>query len=263
MQPLDDAGLRGQDRRAAPARRRRRDRRRRPARGLRRGAARPRAGGSGMRHFDVQLIGGMVLHEGKIAEMATGEGKTLVATLPAYLNALTGQGRPHRHRQRLPGPARRPVDGAALPVLGLTVGRHPARGLVPLRSGLRHVRHPADGAQADRAARGLSLRHHLRHEQRVRLRLPARQHEVLARGAGPARAALRHRRRGRLDPHRRGAHPAHHLGAAEESHRPVLQDRPDHPQAEAGGHDHGGQALRDRGPQPATSSSTRSRRRCR
>src|SRR2546423_7007087 len=46
----------------------------------------------GMRHFDVQLIGGMVLHEGKIAEMATGEGKTLVATLPAYLNALTGKG---------------------------------------------------------------------------------------------------------------------------------------------------------------------------
>ncbi|MGD8664933.1 MAG: preprotein translocase subunit SecA [Desulfobacterales bacterium] len=45
-----------------------------------------------MRHFDVQLIGGIVLHEGKIAEMKTGEGKTLVATLPAYLNALTGKG---------------------------------------------------------------------------------------------------------------------------------------------------------------------------
>jgi preprotein translocase subunit SecA len=45
-----------------------------------------------MRHFDVQLIGGMVLHHGKIAEMRTGEGKTLVATLPAYLNALTGNG---------------------------------------------------------------------------------------------------------------------------------------------------------------------------
>lgn len=44
----------------------------------------------GMRHFDVQLIGGMVLHEGKIAEQRTGEGKTLMATLPAYLNALTG-----------------------------------------------------------------------------------------------------------------------------------------------------------------------------
>ncbi len=46
----------------------------------------------GMRHFDVQLLGGIVLHEGKIAEMATGEGKTLVATLPAYLNALEGKG---------------------------------------------------------------------------------------------------------------------------------------------------------------------------
>ena len=45
-----------------------------------------------MRHFDVQLIGGMVLHRGKIAEMRTGEGKTLVATLPVYLNALTGKG---------------------------------------------------------------------------------------------------------------------------------------------------------------------------
>ncbi len=46
----------------------------------------------GMRHFDVQLVGGIVLHHGRVAEMKTGEGKTLVATLPAYLNALTGQG---------------------------------------------------------------------------------------------------------------------------------------------------------------------------
>ena len=46
----------------------------------------------GMRHFDVQLLGGMVLHDGQIAEMKTGEGKTLVATLPAYLNALSGRG---------------------------------------------------------------------------------------------------------------------------------------------------------------------------
>jgi preprotein translocase subunit SecA len=46
----------------------------------------------GMRHFDVQMVGGMVLHDGKIAEMRTGEGKTLMATLPAYLNALTGKG---------------------------------------------------------------------------------------------------------------------------------------------------------------------------
>ena len=45
----------------------------------------------GMRHFDVQLIGGIILHQGRIAEMKTGEGKTLVATLPVYLNALTGK----------------------------------------------------------------------------------------------------------------------------------------------------------------------------
>ena len=46
----------------------------------------------GMRHFDVQMVGGIVLHRGEIAEMRTGEGKTLVATFPAYLNALTGKG---------------------------------------------------------------------------------------------------------------------------------------------------------------------------
>ncbi|MEM8614593.1 MAG: preprotein translocase subunit SecA, partial [Cyanobacteria bacterium P01_H01_bin.105] len=46
----------------------------------------------GMRHYKVQLLGGMVLHDGQIAEMKTGEGKTLVATLPAYLNALSGKG---------------------------------------------------------------------------------------------------------------------------------------------------------------------------
>ena len=46
----------------------------------------------GLRHFDVQMIGGMVLHQGNISEMRTGEGKTLVATLPAYLNGLSGKG---------------------------------------------------------------------------------------------------------------------------------------------------------------------------
>src|SRR6185369_4594684 len=46
----------------------------------------------GQRHFDVQLIGGMILHEGRISEMKTGEGKTLVATLPVYLNAIAGRG---------------------------------------------------------------------------------------------------------------------------------------------------------------------------
>ena len=76
----------------------------------------------GMRHFDVQLIGGMVLNDGKIAEMRTGEGKTLVATLAAYLNALARQGRARSHGERLPGPPRRRVDGQDLSFLGLSVG---------------------------------------------------------------------------------------------------------------------------------------------
>ncbi len=79
-----------------------------------RSSARRRSASLGMRHFDVQLLGGIALHEGKIAEMRTGEGKTLTATLPVYLNALTGNGRPSRHRQRLPRAARRRVDGTAL-----------------------------------------------------------------------------------------------------------------------------------------------------
>src|SRR3546814_4296946 len=76
----------------------------------------------GMRHFDVQLVGGAILHEGKIAEMRTGEGKTLVATLAAYLNALPGKGvhvvtvndyMARRDSERM---------GRLFPFLGLTVG---------------------------------------------------------------------------------------------------------------------------------------------
>jgi preprotein translocase subunit SecA len=77
----------------------------------------------GQRHFDVQLIGGMVLHEGRIAEMKTGEGKTLVATLPVYLNALTGRG---VHVVTVNDYlAKRDADwmGAVYKFLGLTVGR--------------------------------------------------------------------------------------------------------------------------------------------
>ena len=57
----------------------------------------------GLRPFRVQMIGGIVLHQGRIAEMKTGEGKTLVATLPAYLNAIAGQGRAYRDGERLSG----------------------------------------------------------------------------------------------------------------------------------------------------------------
>ena len=67
----------------------------------------------GMRQFDVQMIGGMVLNAGKIAEMRTGEGKTLVATLPVYLNAITGKG-VHVVTSVLPSPVR---ISAILPAL--------------------------------------------------------------------------------------------------------------------------------------------------
>src|SRR5881296_1908014 len=76
----------------------------------------------GLRHFDVQLLGGIVLHQGKIAEMATGEGKTLVATLPLYLNALEGKG---AHLVTVNDYlAKRDAvwNGAIFHLLGLTVG---------------------------------------------------------------------------------------------------------------------------------------------
>jgi len=81
----------------------------------------------GMRHFDVQIMGGHALHEGNVAEMRTGEGKTLVATLPVYLNALTGKGVPSRHCQRLPGQARRGMDGPLYYRARTDDRHHPAR----------------------------------------------------------------------------------------------------------------------------------------
>lgn len=99
----------------------------------------------GMRHYDVQLIGGMVLHEGKIAEMKTGEGKTLVATLPVYLNALEGKG---VHVVTVNDYlAKRDSEwmGQIYRFLGLSVGgdhsrpqRPPAQGCLQRRYHLRH-----------------------------------------------------------------------------------------------------------------------------
>ena len=133
----------------------------------------------GMRHFDVQMIGGMVLNSGAIAEMKTGEGKTLVATLAVYLNALEGKGvHVVTVNDYLASPRRR-MDG---PRLSLPRPDHRHHRPRPLRRA---------------APRRLCLRRHLRDEQRARLRLSARQHEVRARPDGPARPSLRHRRRGR------------------------------------------------------------------
>ena len=116
----------------------------------------------GQRHFDVQLVGGMVLHDGKIAEMKTGEGKTLVATLPVYLNALAGKG---VHVVTVNDYlASRDADwmGQVYRFLGLTVGC---------------IVH---GLTDEERKQAYALRHHLRHQQRIRLRLSARQHEVFA-----------------------------------------------------------------------------------
>ena len=162
----------------------------------------------GMRHFDVQLIGGMVLHEGRIAEMKTGEGKTLVATLPLYLNALAGV-------------------NVQLVTVNDYLAKRDAEWMRPVYEALGRERrhHPVGDARrlgADQPPRRLRLRHHLRHELRVRLRLPARQHGGRAHPDRPARPLVRDRRRGRLDPDRRGAHAAHHLGPAGAGRRDLL-----------------------------------------
>jgi preprotein translocase subunit SecA len=123
-----------------------------------------------MRHFDVQLIGGLTLHEGRIAEMRTGEGKTLMSTLAAYLNALPGEAStssPSTNTSR----ARRGLDGPIYRFLG-------SRSASSATSRIR------------REARRVSLRHHLRHQQRIRLRLPARQPRVQPRGSRAARLAF-------------------------------------------------------------------------
>ena len=196
LEALSDEALRARTDDFRQATRRRQDARRHPRAGLRHRAARRAKRTLGQRHFDVQLIGGMILHEGKISEMKTGEGKTLVATLAVYLNALAGRG---VHVVTVNDYlAKRDAEwmGQIYNFLGLTVGV---------------IVHGLD----DRGAQGgLRLRRDLRHQQRARLRLPARQHEVPARRHGAARPCLRHRRRGGLDPDRRGAHAADHLRPA-------------------------------------------------
>ena len=171
----------------------------------------------GQRHFDVQILGGVVLHRGQIAEMKTGEGKTLVATLPVYLNALKGAG-----------------------VHVVTVNDYLARrdvewmgeiyGFLGLSSGC--IVH---GLSDDERRKRLRRRRHLRHQQRVRLRLFARQHEVPPRRHGPAALQLRDRRRGRFDPHRRGAHAPDHLGPGRGFVGPLQSDRQADPQARGRG----------------------------
>ena len=147
-----------------------------------------------MRHFDVQLIGGIALHNGKIAEMRTGEGKTLVATLPAYLNALAGKG---VHIVTVNDYlAQRDADwmGKIYRFLGLTVGVN----LSQMEHDAKQQAYAADITYGTNNEFGFDY---------------LRDNMVISTSrSAAARARLRHRRRGGLDPDRRGAHAAHHLG---------------------------------------------------
>ena len=127
----------------------------------------------GQRHFKVQLQGGAALHMGNIAEMKTGEGKTLTSVLPAYLNALAG-------------------NGVHLVTVNDYLARRDAENMGRIHRflGLDGRRDPVRDAAGD-PAHAVRLRHHLRHQQRVRLRLPARQHGLERRRPGAARAQLR------------------------------------------------------------------------
>jgi preprotein translocase subunit SecA len=198
----------------------------------------------GMRHFDVQLVGGMVLNSGKIAEMRTGEGKTLVATLAAYLNALPGKG---VHVVTVNDYlARRDAAwmGQIYHFLGLSVGviNSPAAWgrMRPPISTIRTTS-PTDGEQGFR---------HLRPAPGARPITPTSPTAPTTssasttcattwrsrRAAGAARSLLRHRRRGGLDPDRRGAHAADHLGPVR-GHTDLYEDRPDHPAPDPAGAD--------------------------
>ena len=146
----------------------------------------------GQRHFDVQLMGGAALHQGNIAEMKTGEGKTLVSTLPGYLNAIADR-------------------GVHIVTVNDYLAKRDSEWMGGIYRFLGTERGPDPGRHgAGHAPPRLRGGHHLRHEQRVRLRLPARQHGDAHRGLRAPRLPLRHRRRGRLDPHRRSADPADH-----------------------------------------------------
>ena len=166
----------------------------------------------GMRHFDVQLIGGMVLHSGKISEMKTGEGKTLVATLPCYLNALAGRG---VHVVTVNDYlAKRDAEwmGKIYGFLGLTVG-------VIVHDLSDEQRRAAYGSDITYGTNNEFGFDYLRDNMKFELNdMVQRGHYYCDRG------------RGGLDPDRRGAYAADHLGP----------DGPDDGQVRARERDHSG-----------------------
>ena len=244
IQALSDEQLRGKTAEFRQRARQRRDARRSAAGSLRRRprGRPPRAQHAALRRAAHRRRGAPQGQDRRDEDRRGQDARRDAARLPQRARR---QGRPRRHRQRLPRPPRLGVDGQDLPLPRDDGRRHPAR------------------PQRRRAAGRLRRRHHLRHEQRVRLRLPPRQHEVRARALRAARAPLRDRRRGRQHPHRRGADAAHHLRPGRGVDRPVLRGRPHHPEAEDGRR-HPAATPRPRiarrSKRPATTSRTRSTR---
>ena len=161
----------------------------------------------GQRHFDVQLIGGMVLHQGDIAEMKTGEGKTLVATLPVYLNALAGNG---VHVVTVNDYlAKRDTEwmGQVYRFLGLTVGVI----VHDLIDEERKAAYDCDVTYGTNNELGFDY---------LRDNMKMRKEEMVQRGHSFAIVDEVD-----FDPDRRGAHAADHLGTARGSRRPLSGDR--------------------------------------
>ena len=170
----------------------------------------------GQRHFDVQLIGGIVLHEGKISEMKTGEGKTLVATLAVYLNALAGRGvHVVTVNDYLAG---RDAEwmGQIYKFLGLTVGVI----VHGLDDEQRKREYDCDVTYGTNNELGFD---YLRDNMKYRLE------DMVQRGHVYAIVD-----EVELDPDRRGAHPAHHFRSARRPLGFLQHDRRLHPQARQG-----------------------------
>ena len=170
----------------------------------------------GMRHFDVQLIGGMVLNDGMIAEMKTGEGKTLVSTLAGYLNALPGKGVHVVTVNDYLAKRDREWMGQIYRFMGMDVGliqsqMDPSRRVPCLRGDITY------GTNSEFGFDYLRDNMCVRPEDRVQ-----RGH------------AFAHRRRGRLDPDRRGAYPAHHQRCRNQVERGLQAVRQDHSAAQRG-----------------------------
>ncbi len=154
----------------------------------------------GMRPFRVQLVGGIVLHQGRIAEMKTGEGKTLVATLPAYLNALTGRGVHIVTVNDYLAKYQSEWMGKVYRFLGLTVGLI----IHDMDKPARQKAYAADITYGTNNEMGFD---YLRDNMA---------------GDGPAGPCFRHCGRGGLHPHRRGPDPADYLRHGGEVH-PALR----------------------------------------